>query len=247
MLQVNTAGKKLHILIVDDNADFCTNCIDIFESKGYSATAVHDGFDAIEAVKGNPFDLVLMDIKMPVMNGVDTYKMLKQINPLLPVIMISAYAVEELLVNALKEGAFAIFHKPLNFGKLFSTIEHTQKNGAFIMVVDDDNDICESLSDLLHEKGYRVKTANDGSTAVQMSRENLFDVILLDMKLPTMNGLDAYLAIRDIRPSVVVILITGYRNELRNLVDRALQRNACVCLDKPLDIDRLLDIIQEKT
>jgi len=117
MLQVNTAGKKLHILIVDDNADFCTNCIDIFESKGYSATAVHDGFDAIEAVKGNPFDLVLMDIKMPVMNGVDTYKMLKQINPLLPVIMISAYAVEErkvLLPFSTNLSTSESFFQPLN-------------------------------------------------------------------------------------------------------------------------------------
>ena len=88
MLQGNTVEGTLHILIVDDNEDFCTNCIDIFESKGYSAAAVHNGFDAIAAVKENSFDLVLMDIKMPVMNGVDTYKTIKQINPRLPVIMI---------------------------------------------------------------------------------------------------------------------------------------------------------------
>lgn len=247
MLQGSTFEKTLQILIVDDNKDFCTNCIDILESKGYSATAVYDGLAAMEAVRERTFDCVLMDIKMPVMNGVDAYKMIKQIDPDLPVIMMSAYAVEDLIEEALRTGAFAIFHKPLDFEKLFATIEYTQETGAFIMIVDDDNNICENLSDLLKEKGYNVKSAKDGETAIQLSRENLFDIILLDMRLPVLNGLDTYLTIRAIRPSVVVILITGYMGELGGLVEQTLQRSACVCLEKPLDIDRLLNIIQEKT
>ncbi|MCF6147632.1 MAG: response regulator [Candidatus Kuenenia sp.] len=247
MLQGSTIEKTLQILIVDDNKDFCMNCIDILESKGYSAVAVHDGLAAMETVRENSFDLALIDIKMPVMNGVDTYKMLKQIDPQLPVIIMSAYAVEDLIEEALKRGAFAIFHKPLDFEKLFSAIKFIQKNGAFIMIVDDDNDTCENLSDLLQEKGYRVKSANDGETAIQLSRENLFDIILLDMKLPGLNGLETFLAIRAIRPSTVVILITGYMSELKDLIDQAMQRSAHICLEKPLNIDRLLNILQEKT
>ncbi|MBM4055950.1 MAG: response regulator [Planctomycetes bacterium] len=247
MLQGSTVEKTLQILVVDDNKDFCMNCIDILESKGYSAVAVHDGLTAMEALRERSFDLALIDIKMPVMNGVDTYKMLKQIDPQLPVIMMSAYAVEELIGEALKTGAFAIFHKPLDFGKLFTTIEYTQETGAFIMIVDDNNDLCQNLSDLLREKGYNVKSANDGETAIQLSRENFFDVILLDMKLPALNGLDTYLTIRAVRPSVVVILVTGYREELGDIVDQTLESSAYICLEKPLNINRLLNIIQEKT
>ena len=92
-----------NILIVDDNVEFCDNVSRILALKGYAATGVSDGFKALEAVENSDFDLVLMDIKMPLMNGVETFKKLKQIAPQTPVIMITAYAVEDLIGEALRE------------------------------------------------------------------------------------------------------------------------------------------------
>lgn len=66
--------KKGKILIVDDNVDFCETCVGIFELQGYEAKGVHDGFNALEAVKEESFDLILMDIKMPAMDGVETFR-----------------------------------------------------------------------------------------------------------------------------------------------------------------------------
>jgi CheY-like chemotaxis protein len=71
-----------------------------------SATA-YDGFKALESVKQSGFDLVLIDIKMPVMNGVETFKKMKEIAPGTPVIMMSAYAVEDLIKEALQEEVLA--------------------------------------------------------------------------------------------------------------------------------------------
>ena len=67
-------SEKPRILVVDDNEEFCQNVADILELKDYTVIAAHDGFQAFELVKQNGFDLVLMDVKMPVMDGVETFK-----------------------------------------------------------------------------------------------------------------------------------------------------------------------------
>lgn len=242
-----TNEETLQILIVDDNVDFCMNCIDILEMKGHKATAVHDGFQTLDIIKEQDFDLVIMDIKMPVMNGYEIFKKLKEIKPFLPVIIVTAYAVEDLIRGALQEGALVALHKPLDFEKLFLAIDNARRKGTLILVVDDDEEFSANLSDVLTVNGFHVHTANDGETAVLNSMENYFDVIILDMKLPSLNGLETYLAIRAMRPSVVVILITGYMDEMKNIVEYTLDNSACVCLEKPLDMDQLLNILQQTT
>jgi two-component system response regulator HydG len=114
---------KLKILVVDDNEDFCQNVTDILELRDYEVATASNGFKALEMVEQNGFDLVLMDIKMPGMDGVETFKKSKEIAPTTPVIMITAYAVEDLIKEALREGAFGALRKPLDFDRLFKLIE----------------------------------------------------------------------------------------------------------------------------
>lgn len=238
-------GTKEKILITDDNIEFCSNVKDILELEGFEADSVHNGIDAIKAIQKESYGLVLMDIKMPVMNGVETFKKIKLIAPETPVIMMTAYAVEDLIKEALNEGAFGAFYKPVDFKKLLASINDARQNGALIMVVDDDLELSSNISNILTEKRFRVKTAEDGETAVQISREKNIDVILLDIKLPVMNGLETYMAIREIRPDAVVILMTGYFQEMEDIVQQTLKKGAYVCLEKPLDIGYLLKVIQD--
>jgi len=236
-------SEELKILVVDDEKEFCKNVRDILEMKGYRVALAHDGFRALELVKQNSFDLVLMDVKMPVMDGVETFKKIKEFAPDTPVIMMTAYAVEDLLREALREGAFGTLKKPLDFDKLFALIEKAIPNGALILVVDDDEHLCANMKDLLHDKGYRACVAYDGNMAIEKAWENAFDIIILDMNLPSLNGLETYLAIRDIRPNVVVIVITGYPQEMGNLAQQAVQKNAFACLEKPIDMDDLVSLL----
>ena len=236
---------KLKILVVDDNLAFSTNLADILELKGYEVVSVYDGFKALESVKEDGFNLVLMDIKMPVMNGVATFKKIKEITPQIPVVLMTGFSVEDLIKVALKEGAYGVLNKPIKMEKLFSIIENACPNGALIMVVDDDQELCASVKDFLSENGYRVRTVQDGKSAVQMATENNFDIILLDMKLPILNGLETYLAISDFRPDLAMIVITGYLREIGDFAQQAVEKGAYVCLEKPLDMDHLLNTIQK--
>ena len=88
-------GEKLRLLVVDDNKQFCRNATDILEMKGYETVSAYDGLQALELVKQNGFDLVIMDVKMPIMDGVETFKEMKELAPGTPVIMVTAYAVED--------------------------------------------------------------------------------------------------------------------------------------------------------
>jgi DNA-binding response OmpR family regulator len=121
----------------------------------------------------------------------------------------------------------------------------SRQRGGRVLVVDDDPDLCTNLSDILGQKNYRVKVARDGEAAIEMAGKNKFDIILLDLKLPTLNSLETYLAIRDIRPDVVVILITGYPKEMADITMEILEKNACICLEKPFNMDNLLKLLEE--
>ena len=238
-------SDKLKILVVDDNEEFCRNVTDILELKGYEVVSAYDGFKGLEIVKENGFDIVLMDVKMPVMDGVETYRKLKEIAPNTSVIMITAFAVEGLIREALAQGAYGFIKKPLDFDQLLELIKQATGKGAMVLIADDDENLCANIQEVLSDKGFQVSVAYDGNTAVEQAGRNNFDIILLDMKLPVLNGLETYLASCEFRPDAVAIVIAGYRQETSELVQRALQENVYTCLEKPIDMDRLVSLLAQ--
>jgi two-component system response regulator HydG len=237
--------QKFTILLTDDNREFVQNLRDILELKGYAVLSATDGFQALEILKTEKVDLVIMDIKMPVMNGVETYKKIKQIKPDTPVIMLTAYALEDLIKESIAEGAFACLKKPLNFEELFITIEQAIPNGSMILIVDDDENICKNLMEILHQKGFRVSSASNSLSAIDKVRSFDFDIMLLDMKLPPLNGLETYLEIRRISPGLVVIIITGFLSEMDELARKVKNDGAYALLEKPIDIDNLILLLDQ--
>jgi two-component system response regulator HydG len=115
--------NEASILIVDDNASLCKTLSLILERKGYAVTAAQDGLQAVERVKEKPFDLTLLDIKMTPIHGVETYRRIKKIRPEALVIMMTAYAVEDLVQEALQGGAHGVVYKPLDIKKVIALVE----------------------------------------------------------------------------------------------------------------------------
>lgn len=239
--------KRANILIVDDNINLAKTMSLILKHKGYEATTAPDGPAAIKRIKERPFDLIFLDIKMPLMDGVEAYRKIKKIRPETIVIMMTAYAVEDLVAQALKEGAYGIIYKPLDIEKMISLIEKSRKKrqGALILIVDDDPGTCTTLKNILLKKGYQVGIAHDGEKAITMAQKKIYDIVFIDLKLPTINGLEVYLKIKEIDPKLVAIIMTGYRKEMTDLVEEALNNNAYACIFKPLDIEKLLMLLEK--
>ncbi len=120
-------SSKTSLLIVDDDIEMTDSLCDILEDSGYDVEVAADGFKAMERVKARAFDAILMDIKMPGINGVKTYKEIKVIRPEAAVMMMTAYSVEDLVAEALKEGAYGVMYKPLDIPKVVEFIERVQK------------------------------------------------------------------------------------------------------------------------
>ena len=246
MRKINVSHNT-SILIVDDNISLAKTLSFILKRKDYAVTTAKDGLEAIVMVKEKQFDIIFMDIKMPVMNGVETYKEIKKIDSQVVVIMMTAYSVGDLIQEALKEGAYGILYKPLDIEKTLSIIDELceEEHGGFILLVDDDVGFCNSLKNVLAKKKYTVGIAHTGEESITMIQEKSYNIILIDMKLPTINGLETYLRIKKINPKVVVIIITGFRQEMSAMVTEALNENAYTCLYKPLDLEILLELINK--
>jgi DNA-binding NtrC family response regulator len=99
--------------------------------------------------------------------------------------------------------------------------------------------------DVLKEKGYRIAKASNGQEAITMVREAEFDLVFIDVKMPVMNGLEIYLTLKKIRPDIKAIMMTGYRQEVQDLVGEAIKNNAYTCIYKPFDIGKVLLLIEE--
>lgn len=123
-------AAKRRILIVDDNEKLCRNLSDILELKGYEVEVVFDGYQAIEAVKKRRFNAVLMDVKMPGINGIDTMKILKQLSPDIAVIMVTAFADDIFIKEGLKSADFKVVQKPIDIDKFLTTLENAVAAGG---------------------------------------------------------------------------------------------------------------------
>ena len=236
--------NKANILIVDDDIEMAETLSDILTELGHHVEIANDGFKAIQKVKAQTFDVVLMDIKMPGINGVETCKDVKRIQPKAVVMMMTAYSVEDLVAEALKEGAYGVWFKPVEITQVIELVEHSQEKGALILIVDDDLATCETLTDLLKEKGYSIAHVSSGEEAKRIVKEKDFDIVFIDVRMPVMNGLETYLELRKIRPKIKAIMMTAYHQEEQNLVEEAIEQNIYTCVYKPFDTKKLLKIIE---
>jgi len=234
---------KTNILVVDDLRSIRLTLGGILEDEGHNVVTVENGYEAIEVVKRTHFDTVFMDIKMPGINGVQTFREIKKIDPKAAVIMMTSYSVEDLVREALEEGAYAIVYKPFDIDRIIAIIEELLHEKTLILIVDDQFNVRETLKAILEHKGYRVATAKDGAEAIEMVKKKHYDIIFLDVKLPDMNGVETFEQVKKIDPEAAVIMMTGYSVE--DLVRRAISQGAYTCIYKPFDMEKVIELVEE--
>lgn len=232
-------NPKLRILIVDDDKRVTRTLSDILTLSGYETEEAWSGTDALEKIGAQAFDCILTDVRMPGMNGVEFHHQLRQSQPGLPVVLMTAYASDEIIRQGLENGVVGIFDKPLDITYLLGFFDSLARN-HIIAIVDDDPVFCRTLSDILHQRGFNVAQITDPHAEVELMASGS-QVILLDMKLNGRNGLEVLKEIRARYPSLPVLLVTGYKQEMESSIQAAQEIGAYTCLYKPLEIPSLLE------
>jgi CheY-like chemotaxis protein len=232
-------GSQLSILIVDDDQRMTRTLADILSLAGHKVIEATSGADALAKVNAHSFDCVLTDVRMPEMDGVELHRRLRQSQPGLPVILMTAYAADEIIRRGLDEGIVGVLDKPLNIAQLLAFFGSLARNRA-IAIVDDDPVFCKTLADILRQRGFNISQITDPHTDVEAIASES-QVILLDMKLNHIGGLQVLKSIRARYSTLPVLLITGYRQEMAEAIQAALQIKAYACLYKPLEVSDLLD------
>jgi two-component system chemotaxis response regulator CheY len=113
-----------------------------------------------------------------------------------------------------------------------------------ILIVDDNESLLKSLFLILTRKGYAVVTAGNGKEAIKKVKESGFNMIFLDIKMPEMNGVDAFLEIKSLKSEAVVVMMTAYSSDI--LVKKALEEGAREVLFKPLQMNNVLNLIKSQ-
>jgi len=115
--------------------------------------------------------------------------------------------------------------------------------GASILIVDDEEDLCTTLKDIFVEKGYRVETVGSGREAIERVKEEFFNLAFIDINLPDIDGIEVLKRFRRERPSMMNVMITGYAT-LENTI-QALNEGANAYILKPLEPEKLLRAVEE--
>jgi len=118
-----------------------------------------------------------------------------------------------------------------------------EREQARILIIDDEETVRKSLAAVLEDEGYLVDIAENGKEAIQKSKAKIYNLALVDLRLPDMDGIELLTAMRDTTPKMVKIIITGYPS-LENAIE-AVNRGADGYMVKPYGMEKLLDTVKE--
>ena len=256
-------------LVVDDNDHARLVIRDMLESMTFKVTDVSSGAAAVEAVRtananGQQFRVLYLDWRMPLMDGMETARRIRALGltPQPVLVMVSAYGREEMLKEAQSLGIGNVLVKPVSPSMLFDiTMEaldghHAEVElcaadtpeclpdlahlrGARILLAED-NDINQQIAcELLGDAGFVVEVADNGRVALEMAQRQPYDLLLMDMQMPVMDGLDATTAIRSIARLHTLPIVAMTANAMAEDRRDCLAAGMNDFLTKPINPDEL--------
>ena len=249
------SSQDIRLLLVDDEAEFLQAVKPGLTRRGFRVATAEDGLVALRLLSSETFDVVVLDVKMPGIDGVDTFLEMRRIAPTLPVILLTGHGNIEQAFETSRAGVYEYLTKPCDVGKLAEVArmaveraaqrEVTQPppgEGIRVLLVDDDRDFVESLAPALQRRGLVVESAHGGEEALERVREGVFDVAIVDVLMPGMNGLTLLRRLQEADSLLEVIVLTGHPNI--HDVKRGLQDGAFDFLIKPQPVEELYDRIR---
>jgi CheY-like chemotaxis protein len=237
------------LLLIDDEGVVLGALKAVLIQKGHVVSTAASGPEGLALLAADAPDLIILDRDLPGMTGSAVLREIRKLNREVGVIILSGNteAPGEQKYRAL--GISAFLPKDMNIEAFLKAVEIALAKTArgqevppkaaapLILVADDDLNVQSVLRRFLEEKGYRVETAGNGNEALEALEKLRPCLILLDIAMPLMNGLDTLKRIRESGNDVAVMMITG--NKDLEIARECMKLGACDYIVKPLDFDYL--------
>ncbi|TLY32898.1 MAG: response regulator [Nitrospirae bacterium] len=256
------------ILVVDDERLICDLLRSVLAGHGHEVLMAMNGRDGLELFKKHRPRFTLLDLRMPEMNGIEVLKQIRAIDPQAAVLILTAWGSDALEQQARQLGVVDFLSKGLSLDVLVDAMERTLQqtaqaaspaqaaapggapraapvaagDGDFILVVDDEPQIRDLLKRFLTLRGYKVRVASDGQQALTMVEQEAPQLIVLDVYMPGINGVEVLRQLRRRKFTGGVILLTGSQDD--KLLQEALDLGSVDVMGKPVDLERLALAIQ---
>jgi len=226
------------ILIIDDNVELAENMREIIELEhdGAQVAIAESGERGLELLGAEHFDLVITDMRMPGLSGLDIVRHLREHLPAIPALVMTAYAEERVLEEVRRRGALGVVIKPVDLESLVSFVRNVTDAKSRVLLVEDDDALRIGLTEALNEiPELVVMPAADQDDARRLARSIEFSAAIVDIRLPDGDGRDLVQALGH----VPIVFITGFAGETAEP-----GKDARV-LEKPFRPEALVDAIRE--
>ena len=218
--------------------------------EGYELVQVGDRAAALRALDGDLL-CALVDDDLPGDSGLAVLKALREACPTCEVILVTRGGEMDTAIEVLRAGALDYLRRPINteelrvaLGRARERRPHRRAEEApVVLVLEDHEPTLKRTTEVLRKEGYRVLSAADGVAGLELFHHTRVDLILADMRMPGMGGLEVLRETKAKGADVEVIMITGYGDE--SSVIEALRGGAINFLNKPVDIDQMLLAIEK--
>jgi two-component system response regulator (stage 0 sporulation protein F) len=297
--------SKIRVLLVDDEEDYVRTMAERLEMRDLPSRVATSGAEALEMVQAEAPDVMVLDLRMPGIDGMQVLERVKNEHPQVQVIILTGHGSEKEEKEARALGAFEYLQKPADTGQLLDTITAAWKRGLKVaaellreskgkfdrtmeaaawaeagipemaveaidrptrapaetgsggagepstekpsgglkvLLVDDEEDYVRTMSERMGMRDMGSDVALTGEQALGMLEEDVPDVMVLDLRMPGMGGLEVLARVKERHPEVEVIMLTGYPTEEDELEARRL--GAFEYLHKPVDISELMQTIR---
>jgi len=242
---MSRTAQKLTVLVVDDDSSIRRLFQRLFESQPHELRTAESGEAAAALAQSQHFDLVFLDVRMPGIDGLETFRLIRQAQPGTIVVLMTGYAEEERIEQALREGALTWLKKPFDVSRIIGLVDRVSSKApeqVRVLVADDNVDIREMFVRALRSPQIDLRTVDGFQPAIDYVKHQPFDLIFLDMRMPDGDVVPAVEAIRAAVPKAVLVLMTGYSDAWPQ-VKKTLHSSDYIALDKPFDISELQRII----
>ena len=238
--------KQHKILIVDDDENLLKLLRETLETIGYDALTANNGVAAIKLVKAKQIDLVIADISMPEMDGLQLLQHVKEYNAKIPVLLITGVNMNNIKDRVYQYGADAFLDKPFRIARIEALLErllNQPTDRSKILLVDDNAEFRETFAAQLEELGFRVIEASGGEEALEKLSRDHIDSVVTDWKMPDINGLELARKLKDNSPFTRIIIITG--QALSSDEQEALRSTSDAFINKPFQLNTIKRVLDQ--